>query len=146
MKHKVFISSTYGDLIPYRANIWEVISKLNNITIVGMEKFGARTASSLETCLAEVAASEIYVGIIAYRYGSVDKYTGKSYTQIEYEKALALGRHILIYLFDKEGFIQPKNIDFGENAKKLAVFKNSLKKTIQLTILKNLTSFLQKFM
>ncbi len=41
MKKKIFISSTYSDLIPYREKIWELLQGYN-VKILGMEKFGAR--------------------------------------------------------------------------------------------------------
>jgi hypothetical protein len=61
-----------------------------------MEEFGARTE-----CLAEVEQSDVYVGIVAFRIGSIDSQSGKSYTQIEYERAKELGKEILVYLADE---------------------------------------------
>jgi hypothetical protein len=127
MKQSVFISSTYHDLVPYRESIWEVLSDLN-FTIKGMEKFGARKSCPLDTCLLEVTNADVYIGIIAYRFGSVESETGKSFTQLEYEKALSLNKEILIYLLDDDGFIQPKYIDFGDKAIKLDQFKKILRK------------------
>jgi len=127
MTKSIFISSTYHDLIPYRESLWEILKELN-FSIRGMEKFGARKSCPLDTCLMEVAISDVYVGILAYRYGSVDKKTGKSFTQLEYEKALSLNKEILIYLLDDNGFIHPKHVDFGDKASKLKRFKNVLKK------------------
>jgi hypothetical protein len=43
----------------------------------------------------------VYVGIIAFRLGSVDPETAKSFTQLEYERARELGKEILIYLAEK---------------------------------------------
>lgn len=126
MKPKVFISSTYYDLIPFREKLWEILSDLN-IKILGMEKFGARKSAPLETCLEEVTKCNIYIGIIAYRYGSIEKTTNKSFTQIEYEKALQLSKEILIYIFDENGFLKPKYIDYGEKRKHLEEFKTILK-------------------
>lgn len=127
MTQSIFISSTYHDLIPYRESVWEVLSDLD-FTIKGMEKFGARKSCPLNTCLLEVSKSDVYIGILAYRYGSIDIDTGKSFTQLEYEKALSLNKEILIYILDNSGYIQPKHIDFGENAIKLDQFKKELQK------------------
>jgi hypothetical protein len=125
MTPTVFISSTYEDLIPYRKSVWDVLSDLN-LTIKGMEKFGARKSCPLDTCLAEVSKSDIYIGILAYRFGSIESKTGKSFTQLEYEKAVALDKNILIYLLAKDGNLQPRFVDFGEKALKLENFKNFL--------------------
>jgi hypothetical protein len=127
MTPSIFISSTYNDLVPYRESIWQVLSDLN-FSIKGMEKFGARKSCPLDTCLLEVSKSDVYIGILAYRYGSVDSVTGKSFTQLEYEKALAMNKNILIYIIDSNGFIQGKHIDFGENAVKLDLFKRDLQR------------------
>lgn len=126
-KRTVFISSTYEDLIPHRRMVWELLSDYD-VNIRGMERFGARKETPLETCLAEVEQSDIYIGVISYKLGSVENNSGKSFTQLEYEKALELNRDIFIYLNDeKNSKISPQNIDFGEKYEKLQSFKSILK-------------------
>lgn len=110
MTQKVFISSTYGDLIPYRIKLWEKIEHLN-IEILGMEKFGARKSTPLETCLEEVSQSDIFIGIISFRFESVEKLSKKSFTQLEYEKAFSLDKEIMIYLMDEKALVQARNVD-----------------------------------
>jgi len=127
MKPTIFISSTFVDLKNHRNQVWRVI-KAFDINIRGMEEFGAKKESPLETCLREVEKSDIYIGIIAMRYGSVDKATGKSYTQLEYERALEKNLDILIYLVhDENGIVKTGNIDFGEKQEKLKAFKSELR-------------------
>lgn len=89
MQRTVFISSTYEDLKKHRRKVWDILEKYN-VNVRGMEKFGARKETSLETSLAEVGVSDIYVGIIALRLGSINKETGKSITQLEYVRAYNL--------------------------------------------------------
>jgi len=126
-KRTVFISSTYEDLIPQRRKVWELLSEYH-VNVRGMERFGARKETPLETCLAEVEQSDIYIGIIGFKLGSIEKKSSKSYTQIEYEKALDLNREIFIYLIDeKNSKISLSNIDFGEKHEKLQSFKSILK-------------------
>lgn len=125
MKPKVFISSTYIDLMPHRKKLWEVLSDMD-VDILGMEKFGARTSSPIDTCLQEVTQSDIYIGILAYRYCSIHKIYNKSFTQLEYERAIDLKKEILIYFFDNDGLIKPKYVDIGENGLKLNSFKIQL--------------------
>ena len=122
---KVFISSTYGDLIPYRKMIWEKIEQLN-IEILGMEKFGARKSAPLETCLEEVSKSDIFIGIISFRFGSVDKTSQKSFTQLEYEKAYDLDKEFMIYFMDDNALVFPIHVDKGDNAIRLEEFKKVL--------------------
>lgn len=128
MKKTVFISSTYEDLKQHRAKLWDTISQYD-VDIRGMEQFGARKSTPLETCLAEVEQSDIYIGIVALRLGSIDEKSGKSFTQLEYERARKLDKEILIYFLDKRnGLVTPKFIDFGENHEKLNAFKTTLRK------------------
>lgn len=126
MNKTVFISSTFVDLKEERKEIWELLKKYD-VLVRGMEQFGARKEDSLTTCLTEVEQSDIYVGIIGYRLGSIDKKTGKSYTQLEYDKAHELGKEILIYLIDDEsGKVTPKHIEF-DKIPRLNAFKETLK-------------------
>lgn len=126
-KKIVFISSTYSDLKPHRKEIWNVLQEYD-VEITGMEEFGARTGTPMETCLDEINRSDIYIGVISMRYGSVDPITGKSYTQLEYERAKEKGLEIFIYLVDEHnGIVRTGNIDFGDKALRL----NSLKEIIK---------------
>jgi Domain of unknown function (DUF4062) len=92
----VFISSTYKDLKAHRREVWDTLKQFD-VGVRGMEEFGARTAGALDTCLAEVEQSDVYVAIIAYRLGSIDPETKKPFTLLEYEKAVEFGKEILIY-------------------------------------------------
>jgi hypothetical protein len=127
MKKTVFISSTYEDLKNHRRKIWELLGNFD-VIVRGMERFGARKETPLQTCLAEVEQSDIFIGIIACKVGSIEKISGKSFVQKEYEKAYELGKEILIYLIDeKNAKVSVQNIDFGENREKLISFKSILK-------------------
>ena len=99
-----------------------------NVAVRGMEQFGARTEAPLETCLAEVEQSDVYVGIVAYRLGSLDPATGRSFTQLEYERATQLGKAILIYLADEDAArVRYTDIEIEPLAReRLAAFKVTL--------------------
>lgn len=127
-KKKIFISSTYIDLISHREQVWKVLKDFD-VEIKGMESFGARSSSPLETCLKELEECDIYIGIISMRYGSIDTDTEKSFTQLEYERAKDLGLEIYIYLIDEQkGQIETGSIDFDDKYFKLTSFKRILKK------------------
>lgn len=129
MKKIIFISSTFEDLREYRRRVWELLEEFD-VEVKGMEKFGARKDAPLDTCLKEVKSSEIYVGIIACRLGSIDKMSGKSFTRLEYEKASELNKEILIYIIDeKNALIHPIYVDRGEEEyNKLEEFKKKSRK------------------
>src|SRR5450830_245397 len=127
MKRTVFISSTFVDLKEHRKKMWEILTTYE-VNIRGMERFGARKEAPLQTCLVEVEQSDIFVGVISYRLGTVDSLSLKSFVQLEYEKALELDKEILIYLIDDiNGKVSPTYVDFGENHDKLESFKSILK-------------------
>jgi len=126
MKKVVFISSTYVDLKEERKKVWEALEKYD-VIVKGMEEFGARSSDPLTTCLAEVAQADIYVGMLGMRFGSEDIKTQKSFTQLEYEKAVELGKDIYVYLLDEENsLVNPSLIQYDKQTK-LNAFKSVLK-------------------
>lgn len=127
MNKIVFLSSTYTDLVEHRKMLWDLLESYD-VKVKGMEKFGARREAPLDVCLQEVEESDIYIGIIGMRYGFVDEATGKSYTQLEYEKACELSKEIQIYIIDKEKAVIPvKDVDC-KNYEKLEQFKSLILK------------------
>ena len=125
-KTPIFVSSTYSDLIPFRNAVRDVLSRFS-VDIHGMEVFGAQTCKPLETCLAEVLTSEVFIGILGMRYGSVDEASGKSFVELEYETAKKSGLEIWIFIIDEEKtLIPPMYVDCND-AEKLKVFKKRLK-------------------
>lgn len=127
MTSTIFVSSTFLDLQSHRRAIWEALQKFD-VTVRGMEQFGARTETPLQTCIAEVDQSDIYIGIIAFRLGSIEPTSGKSYTQLEYERALNLSKEICIYLIDEQNArVLRRFIDAGETLEKLDSFKSILR-------------------
>lgn len=134
--YRVFVSSTYTDMIPYRDAIKEAIER-SNCMAIGMERFGARAVPPLETCFNQLTECQIYVCAIGMRYGSIDKGTGKSYTQLEFEKAKSLNMPILAFLIDEknpEVKISIQNIDTdAESITKLQAFKESITSSKKIT-------------
>lgn len=122
----VFISSTFIDLKEERKKVWDCLEKFD-VAVKGMEQFGARKSTPLATCLSEVEQSDIYVGIIGMRYGSEDANSGKSYSQLEYEKAIEKNKEILIYLIDEESSVVTPNLIQFDKIQKLNNFKSILK-------------------
>lgn len=127
MNKTVFISSTYADLNQYRRAIWDLLENFE-VNVRGMEQFGARKETPLATCLTEVEQSDIYLGVIAFRLGSIDSQSGKSFTQVEYERAYALEKEILIYLVDEQNAsFLIRHIDQDEKRQKLEALKSLLR-------------------
>lgn len=149
MRRTVFISSTFKDLKKHRRKAWDTLQEYD-VNIRGMERFGARSEKPLQTSLAEVEQSDIYVGIIAYRLGAIDNKTGKSITQLEYEKTRELyelnkkDREILVYCIDPDAPIPGSYIDFGEKHEKLEAFKSVLKENHTIATFTDENDFAEK--
>ena len=113
---RVFISSTLKDFEEERKSVKEAIQELNDasnlfeIALLPVDlKSGARPNPSKEECLREVAKSQVIIGLLGYRYGEVDTKTGKSITELEYDKACEIGLPILMYI--RIAKIEPDWID-----------------------------------
>lgn len=86
-KLQVFISSTYTDLIDERQTTVQAILDAGHIP-AGMELFKAGNVSQLKTIYKWIDESDVYMLILGGRYGTIEKKSDKSYTQLEYEYAL----------------------------------------------------------
>ena len=65
---RVFLSSTYEDLIEYRAKAANAIERLDQQG-VRMEVFGARPESASAACFEEINSSDAIIGIYAGTHG-----------------------------------------------------------------------------
>ncbi len=66
----IYLSSTYEDLQEHRRVVFEALRK-GGYQVIAMEDYVATDKRPVEKCLADVARSDIYVGIFAFRYGYV---------------------------------------------------------------------------
>lgn len=90
-KVQVFVSSTYEDLKSERQDVVQAILDNGDIP-AGMELFSASDESQMITIKKWIEESDIYMLIIGSRYGSIEEKSGKSYTQLEYEYVLEIGK------------------------------------------------------
>jgi len=124
---KVFISSTYQDLIEYRAAAIKAVER-TSYEAGKMEVFGARSDEPLVACLKEVAASDLFIGIYALRYGFIPDGAAISITEMEYVHAKQLDKEIFCFLLDEEN--QPwlqKWVEDEPGKSKLKEFKQRLR-------------------
>ncbi|WP_261574251.1 NB-ARC domain-containing protein [Frankia gtarii] len=69
--------------------------------VIDMEYFGARDADPADFCVRTVRSSDVYLGLIGFRYGSL--VTGRpetSYTELEFDTATQAGIPRLVFLLD----------------------------------------------
>ncbi len=128
---KIFVSSTYVDLIEYRRAAERAINLLDQ-QFKGMEYFGARPEEPKAACLKEVEQADVFVGIYAHRYGFVPDGDTASITEQEFEHAKKLGRPIFCYRVSPK---QPWLLEFVEKdtdkhkpTEKLAAFLKRIEK------------------
>jgi hypothetical protein len=82
---------------------------------VGMERFAAATNPAVEVCTKLAAECDVYVGIVAHRYGwEPEGHGGKSITWLEYEAAKRAGRPRLMLEIDPSLHLdKEKDLDAG---------------------------------
>lgn len=102
---RFFISSTFKDLEAYREY---TIKYLNNLTdkktgkVIAMEYFPASEKDSYDICLEELEKSDFVIGIYGQRFGWEPDGSGRSMTEIEFDRAVALGIPVLKLVSRKE--------------------------------------------
>jgi tetratricopeptide (TPR) repeat protein len=120
----VFLSSTAKDLTAYRKAAGDAINALEGYKCIRMEDFGARDAMADDFCQARVKECDVFVGILGHCYGSSPKGSEKSYTEQEYDAAVATGRPRLMFLAT-EDFPLPANLrEADERSNKQRAFRN----------------------
>ncbi len=123
----VFVSSTYEDLKPHREEvIWRLVGM--SLIVKGMEFFGSSPNKSLDTCLEQLAECNLLILIVGARYGSIEKESKKSFTELEYEFALKHNIPVLAYLADMDSSTVgiPLSSADSKHAAKLEAFKKRL--------------------
>jgi tetratricopeptide (TPR) repeat protein len=93
----IFLSSTFVDLQAHRAAVRDIVGRLGQFTLA-MEQFGAREGDAQTVSTELVAGCDLYLGVIAWRYGYVPAGQDRSVTHLEYEEAGRLGIPRLIFL------------------------------------------------
>jgi hypothetical protein len=97
---KVYLSGTYKDLVEHRKAAYQQLRMMRH-DVIGMEDYVASDQRPTDKCLADVAESDVYLGIFAWRYGFVPSRGNpqkRSITELEYRKAKELDKPCLIFL------------------------------------------------
>ena len=121
----VYVSSTFIDLEGHRAALKIALEKVR-YDVDCMEKYTAFDQRPLDRCLADVAAADVYVLLIAHRYGyrpPENNPQRRSITQLEYEQASSHGKPRLVFTVDRKKEWLPDWIDSGDDAIDLAAFR-----------------------
>lgn len=127
-KRTIYVSSTFEDLQEHRAAL-KVELERAGFDVESMERYAAFAEPPLERCLADVAACDGYVLVLAHRYGyrpQVDGEVGPSITQLEYEQARRRGKPVFVFCIDEDHGWKPRYIDQGNAAQALAALRTTV--------------------
>lgn len=97
--YKIFVSSTYKDLIDERIKVMTTIVNCGHLPI-GMEQFPAAPIEAWEYIKLLIDNADYYLLLLAGKYGTIHPGTGKSYTQMEYEYAKAKGVPVIFLTYN----------------------------------------------
>src|SRR5687767_12017530 len=105
---KIYISSTYQDLIEHRSVVDRTLRRMGH-DVIGMEQYVAEGNKPLDRCLADVRLSNLYVVMVAWRYGYIPNDQpppgaagALSIKELEYNEAVKEKKPILAFLLDTD--------------------------------------------
>lgn len=137
MARNVYISSTYRDLKDHRKKVIDFFSKKtlkDNFILVSMEGYVADDTEPSAECVNDVAACDIYILILANRYGFIKNDPAinparLSVTELEYNAAIANNKSVLAFFADTASNLEydtGSETEVEEKKKKLAAFKQKV--------------------
>lgn len=110
---KIYVSSTYLDLQEFREKILFHLQRMKQ-AVKAMEYYLADDRRPADKCIADVEMCDIYVGIFAWRYGTIpedDNPDKLSITEMEYRTARKNGIPCLVFLHDGKSPWSPDLVD-----------------------------------
>ncbi len=119
----VMISSTARDVPVHREQVRLACERAGFEPREMMEHLPALDTNAVEILLRMVDAADVYIGILALRYGSVPEGAELSITEMEYNRAVKQGKPRLIFLMHDDHPIRPRDMETGPGAVKLAALK-----------------------
>jgi hypothetical protein len=125
---KIYVSSTYLDLQEFRDKVLHHLHRLQQ-TVTAMEYYLADDRRPADKCIADVKQCDIYVGIFAWRYGTIPQENNPeqlSITEMEYLAAYAKGIPCLIFLHDGKSPWPPNLVD--DDKTRIKAFRQRLER------------------
>ena len=116
VRHQVFVSSTFRDLIEEQREVMTAILELDCIP-AGMELFPASNETALRLIRDVIEQSDYYIVIVDGKYGSMDA-DGVSYTETEYDYAVSIVKPVLGFLHRNPEAIPAGQTDFDPDSRK----------------------------
>ena len=128
----VYVSSTYVDLRDHRQATIRQLRRMQH-KVTSMEDYTARDETAAVACTNDVAASDLYVGLIAWRYGHIPADNNPqrlSVTEQEYVAAVEHDVPRFVFLLDEVASWPPPFLDAhtgdGDGGQRIRNFRERL--------------------
>jgi len=118
-----FLSSAGRDLAEYREAAYRAIESLDGYHCVRMEDFGAWDWQADDFRRAEVAKCDVLVGILGHLYGDCPPGSDQSYTEREYDAAVAANVPCLMFIAPEDFSLPANLIEPDEKREKQRAFR-----------------------
>jgi tetratricopeptide (TPR) repeat protein len=122
----VMISSTALDLPKHRDQVRLACERAGFAPHDMMEHLPAMNANAVEVSLRMVEQADVYVGVLAYRYGTEPEGHDLSITEMEFNRAVELGKPRLMFFIHKDHPVVIEDVQTGAAAEKLKAFKTRI--------------------
>jgi hypothetical protein len=126
-RRTVMISSTVSDLQEHRKQVWVACERAGFAPVAMMDQLSARNEEIVEFALRMVEEADLYIGILAHRYGYVPKGSDLSIVEMEYNLAVKLNKPRLIFFMHDAHPVSMENIETNPEAtNKLRALKDRI--------------------
>ncbi len=120
----VMVSSTAKDLPRHRDQVRMACERADFWPRNMMENLTAEDSDPVQTSLRMVEEADVYIGVLAQRYGTIPPGYDRSITEMEYDHALKLNKPRLMFFAHDEHAFTRSEFDTGPAAEKLQAFKD----------------------
>ncbi|MBI4658381.1 MAG: tetratricopeptide repeat protein [Verrucomicrobia bacterium] len=125
---RVFLSSTARDLRECRDAAYQAFQGIDGFHCVRMEDFGARDWEADEFCRRQVSECDLFVGIVGHLYGSCPHGSEESFTEREYNAAVASNIPRLMFLAPDAFPVPADLIEPEKNRLKQQAFRDRVRR------------------
>jgi Domain of unknown function (DUF4062)/AAA ATPase domain len=117
------VSSTARDLPLHREQVRLACERAGFEPRWMMEHLTALNKDAVEASLRMVEDADVYLGILANRYGTVPTGCDLSITEMEYDRAVELGKPRLVFFIHEDHPVRVSDVETGPGAEKLKALK-----------------------
>ena len=117
------VSSTARDLPLHREQVRLACERAGFEPREMMEHLTALNKDAVEASLRMVAEANVYLGILANRYGTVPTGCDISITEMEYDRAVELEKPRLVFFIHEDHPVRVSDVETGPGAEKLKALK-----------------------